>query len=186
MFKGFVRLLVVILVVSWIAAAAIDWNSWKDSQRLFVDRYIKLYTEVGNGRQYIDRSSWFVRAAEPEFLSLSSEGRISEAQEFYIERLEPMEKYYSFGHDDALKRWLTSTAALPVSEAPVRSRRREDGLHVSYRDFPIAEVSVAPRFTYVLSNNHVMVMTGVFAVSAGFLTFIVLVIGRWIFRGFYR
>ena len=143
MTRGFIRLSVVVILLTWMGAAFFQWRHL-EADIWHIERHISPYLRGEMSGLPITKREWPAYAATPGFLALSEKERVQVAAEFYESHVRWLEREYFVGHEDALKKWFVKTARLGVNEAPVQYFFAA-GLHeVPFRNFGVTGIAIAP------------------------------------------
>lgn len=187
MIKGAFRVLVVSALGSWIFVSVMEWRTLNDSQHYFVDDKIEIFSIDSGGNRLVNSSSWPVYAATADFIQASEGQRLELAQNFYEQRIQPVEEFYFLGHDgNNVKTWMLRTSALDLNAAPIEFLDGDDDRNVQFRRFEQPFFHIGPRITYVLFNGHVLTTTAFLAVVVTIFGMVLIFAANWIYRGFKR
>jgi hypothetical protein len=149
MINGFIRLGVIALTVTWIAAAYLQWQSLERDIWL-VEQHISPHLN----ENILSKNGWPVSAADPTFLALPVDKRIRIATDFYDKHVRSLETHYSVGR---LEQWMVETAQLSLEEAPIGQLRTEySDYYVLYRKFDPPGTLVTPKLSYVAFSESVL------------------------------
>lgn len=180
MIKGFIRLGIAVALLTWIGAAVFQWRH-VESDKWLIEGHVSLYLRGPMSALPPTDTFWPAYAANPSFLALSERERVKVASNFYERKVRPLEELYFVGHADTFKNWFISTARLDVNEAPVR---HFDG--VAYRQFDIPRIWIAPRISYVLFGENVLLLTAIIFGAVMILIIASTLAVRWIYYGFVK
>ena len=115
MIKGFIRIGVVTILLTWIVVAVLQWMHLQGDIWL-INGHISPYLRDKMNDTPPSDDYWAVYAAKPEFLELSENKRAEEASRFYEQQVRPLEDVYYVGIAQKFKEWMH----WPVSLLPTR------------------------------------------------------------------
>jgi len=163
----------VIVILSWLIAVIFTWRHLGEDLWRF-EQHISVYLTEHSPHE----GTWPVYAATPRFLSLDSEGRLDAANTFYERNIGFWDTIY---FTPRLKEWIIKSSQYDLKKAPALTQQWNN-YDVTFRNFPIEGVMVAPKLTYVLFNSNTLAIAAFLAIFLGFILSIFL----WVMRGFQK
>ena len=178
MLKGIFRLAVVLTVLSWIGATVFLFYHLQSDVWRFKQHFSPHLRGKHSDTPPLE-SSWPVYAAREEFISLSPEEKRAKAEDFYNLYIKHWESLYRL---EALRKWILETSQHTVEQARI-VKGGWNGIVVSYRSFRPPGILVSPRLSYLFSSTTIGIAL-ISAITANIMAVIILLTGRWVWRGF--